>query len=381
MRTVVPDYYRDFHCKAGNCKHTCCAGWEIDIDEETYESYKRIGGSFGKKLMTSIAAEDTPHFILEGEDERCPMLGQDGLCRLISEYGEEALCQICADHPRFYNCFSDRTEIGLGLCCEAAGELILGKRDKVRLITLSDDGNSEPISVGERHLFASRDKMLDILQNRQLPVPERIKQLLAFSGLTDKRDIGQLADLFAGLERLDEKWTAILQKLPKAVSGTPTDLDDAGQTVLEQFAVYLVFRYTPYLNRKAAVLSISAVFRLYESLCYTAITENGRLDFEKAVELARLLSCEVEYSDENVDRLFGAGNDRAEADSFALRQKSNSPKETAMKVRYIGFVDDSDLTYGSIYECLGRENDFYRVIDESEEDYLYPVDEFEIVEE
>ena len=34
MKTVAPDYYRDFHCKAGNCKHTCCAGWEIVLDED-----------------------------------------------------------------------------------------------------------------------------------------------------------------------------------------------------------------------------------------------------------------------------------------------------------------------------------------------------------
>ena len=52
-----------------------------------------------------------------------------------------------------------------------------------------------------------------------------------------------------------------------------------------------------------------------------------------------------------------------------------------MKVKYIGSVECSDLTYGNIYECLGQELDCYRVIDESEEDYLYPTFEFEVVEE
>lgn len=51
-----------------------------------------------------------------------------------------------------------------------------------------------------------------------------------------------------------------------------------------------------------------------------------------------------------------------------------------MKVKYIG-LDCVDLTKGNIYECLGQEADFYRIIDESEEDYLYPVVEFEVVEE
>ncbi len=51
-----------------------------------------------------------------------------------------------------------------------------------------------------------------------------------------------------------------------------------------------------------------------------------------------------------------------------------------MKVKYIG-EDYADLTNGNIYECLGQEYDCYRVIDESEEDYLYPINEFEVVDE
>lgn len=304
MKTVVPDYYPDFRCKADKCKHTCCAGWEIDIDGETYETYKRLGGELGEKLSRSISADGTPHFLLEGEDERCPMLDESGLCRLITEYGKEALCQICADHPRFRNYYSDRTEIGLGLCCEAAGELILGKKEKTGLITLCDDGKSEPLSDEEVRRFETRNTLLDILQNRTFSFDERMKKLLLVSGLRDERSIRQLADFFLSLERLDEKWTALLLKLRETdLKGHP-DFGENEQIILEQFAVYLIFRYTPYLGRKTAVLSVSAMVRIFESLCIAESEKNGRLDFEKAVEFARLLSSEVEYSDENVERLF-----------------------------------------------------------------------------
>ena len=30
-----PSYYDKFRCIAGACPNTCCAGWEIDIDDET----------------------------------------------------------------------------------------------------------------------------------------------------------------------------------------------------------------------------------------------------------------------------------------------------------------------------------------------------------
>ena len=51
-----------------------------------------------------------------------------------------------------------------------------------------------------------------------------------------------------------------------------------------------------------------------------------------------------------------------------------------MKVKYIGETY-CDLTNGCVYECLGEEVDCYRIIDESDEDYLYPTHEFIVIEE
>ncbi len=52
-----------------------------------------------------------------------------------------------------------------------------------------------------------------------------------------------------------------------------------------------------------------------------------------------------------------------------------------MKVRYIGERNSPlSLINGHIYECIGKEQDWYRVIDETNEDYLYPLEDFEIVD-
>lgn len=50
----------------------------------------------------------------------------------------------------------------------------------------------------------------------------------------------------------------------------------------------------------------------------------------------------------------------------------NKPEKT-LKLRYVGesFGVDS-LTNGKIYEAWVEDDDYYRVIDDSEEDYLYP---------
>jgi len=46
-----------------------------------------------------------------------------------------------------------------------------------------------------------------------------------------------------------------------------------------------------------------------------------------------------------------------------------------MRVKYIGMSIGVDgLTDGQEYDCLGIEGEFLRVIDDSGEDYLYPID-------
>ena len=44
MLFVVPDFYEDFHCLAGKCAHSCCVGWEIDIDEDSFAYYSGVEG-------------------------------------------------------------------------------------------------------------------------------------------------------------------------------------------------------------------------------------------------------------------------------------------------------------------------------------------------
>lgn len=52
-----------------------------------------------------------------------------------------------------------------------------------------------------------------------------------------------------------------------------------------------------------------------------------------------------------------------------------------MKVRFIGESDPLYFINGKEYEVLGEEDGFYRIVDETGEDYLYTLnDDFEIVD-
>jgi len=139
MKTIFPIFYKDFSCKAGDCRHSCCRGWEIDIDEETAKRYFSDESPFGEKLRANIQRNaDGVSFRLT-EDERCPFLREDGLCHIILERGEEELCEICSMHPRFFTYYEDFELAGVGLCCEKSCELLLGSDDVLLFDTEAED--------------------------------------------------------------------------------------------------------------------------------------------------------------------------------------------------------------------------------------------------
>lgn len=52
-----------------------------------------------------------------------------------------------------------------------------------------------------------------------------------------------------------------------------------------------------------------------------------------------------------------------------------------MKVKYIGKLDTLALEKNKIYDVLSIEKGWYRIMTELDEDYLFPPEQFETVEE
>lgn len=52
-----------------------------------------------------------------------------------------------------------------------------------------------------------------------------------------------------------------------------------------------------------------------------------------------------------------------------------------MKVVYLGPSEPHTLDKGKEYEVISEEYGWYRIVDKSGEDYLYPKEEFKIVED
>lgn len=297
MKLIAPDYYGDFSCIAGQCKHSCCVGWEIDIDPETLQKYQSVSGAWGERLRKNICLEgDTAHFRLE-RGERCPFLNHDGLCELILNFGEESLCQICADHPRFRHFYSDRMEIGLGLCCEEACRLTLSRKEPVRLIMLAEDTEEETPDSQEQAFLAWRDAVLQHARNRDCPMEERIRQISRI-GQVNLSEItwDSWYALLMTLERMDERWTCALQHLrePVRTHGSQWEIP------FEQLLAYLILRHLPSGFETGDLRGYLAfVLLMWKLLCQ--MFTGGSM--EELTDLVRLYSSEIEYSDENVERI------------------------------------------------------------------------------
>ena len=87
MDIFAPEYYKEFKCTADRCRHSCCIGWEIDIDDETAKKYDEITGDLGKKIRASIQNTANGKCIKMRKNGHCPFLCH-GLCEIISDIGE-----------------------------------------------------------------------------------------------------------------------------------------------------------------------------------------------------------------------------------------------------------------------------------------------------
>lgn len=186
-----PKYYEEFTCIAGACEDTCCAGWEIDIDDKSYEYYMQVPGKFGERIRGSIKeyqSDDDMYeshgFILQ-EGRRCPFLNEDNLCDMILELGEDAICEVCTYTPRNFLEYGNAREISISPSCAEAGRLIFGSR-KVEFVekeiqeAFALEESEEDIEAAEV-IRKARDTAIAILQEESLGIEQKICYFLLYA--------------------------------------------------------------------------------------------------------------------------------------------------------------------------------------------------------
>ena len=152
MEITRPDYYKEFSCIAGACPDTCCAGWQIVIDDKSLKKYKRVKGTFRNRLHNDI---DWKEKVFRQYEKRCAFLNEDSLCDIYSEVGKRMLCDTCRKYPRHIEEFEGLREYSLSLSCPEAARILLGRREKVTFQTAEVPSPEETYDDFDYMLFTA----------------------------------------------------------------------------------------------------------------------------------------------------------------------------------------------------------------------------------
>lgn len=321
MKVRCPDYFDDFSCLAGDCPHSCCLGWEVVIDENTAQRYQSAPGLLGDRLRAAMRQDAEGDFCFPLNGGRCPFLNEENLCDIHCAWGSEATSVTCREHPRFIEDYGPFREITLMASCPKANQLLLGSTAP---LTFPEREDGQPPEDGDEWLdwlVPLRDRMLDILRDRNQPLNGRLRDLLRLAQTVqpyiDREETetilaltaawtapapeGVFAPLFpdalrllAGLEVLEPDWTEILHQ-------GETVADAAVQeALLERIAMYFAFHYLLKTVNDGDLLSRAA-------FCVFAVLVIRRLAGVCGLsEALRRFSCEVEHSEEGLDALLDA---------------------------------------------------------------------------
>ncbi len=317
MKITKPLWDGEFRCLAGDCPDTCCAGWEIPVDEQSAQRLSTMEGALGKRLREALITVDG-EVQFARRDGRCVLLNKNNLCDLYAACGEKALCRTCHLHPRFVAQYGGRREIMPGLSCPAWVETYLMRDEPVTFITEETDEEITDYTDIDGALFfrlmKGRGKAMELVQDRSIPIEERLRQLLEMAQELDGEEEGACTQndvLAAYIEKLGslEILTPAWEELVKTHGGKGAAQADRSQpwegfraAVAEKLLVYDLFRFMlqgVYTGRvlpwvKMAVFHVLTVLKLGNN-CETR---------EKLCEVARLYSKEIEHCVENQEALY-----------------------------------------------------------------------------
>lgn len=186
---LMPDYYASFKCKTGECRHSCCDGWQVTFSLDDY--FRLESEECGRELRdridrgVKVSLHPTPEaYAVVSRDYygNCPMRLPDGRCAIHAEMGEGALATVCRLYPRGIRTLPDY-ECSMANSCERVVEMLLDRSEPVKFIrqTLTLD---VPRDNGRAYNFKTygreqeiRLKLISVLQDRTRPLNVRLSAM------------------------------------------------------------------------------------------------------------------------------------------------------------------------------------------------------------
>ena len=225
VNVFLPKYMVKFKCISSSCTDSCCVGWDINIDEDTYNKYinstEALKGLVEGKFTENKDEHDSFNhgFMVLKDENRCPFLNCNMLCDIHGGVGEENLCITCKSYPRVFNIVDNVYEkSGLPSCIEICTRAFLNK-DKMEFIESNEyieEKNIEIRRIIDSEAFEGTESLLqyfwdirvisiNIMQLRNFSIEERLNILKSFYEQIEKMyishefdDIEELLEDFSG---------------------------------------------------------------------------------------------------------------------------------------------------------------------------------------
>lgn len=364
MKIRVPEYFKDFKCISSECEDTCCAGWGIVIDDETYKKYQKVEGHFGERLRNEIVHDAGENiFVLKGNN--CPFLDENKLCDIYKNVGEDALCYTCKQYPRYTEEFGSLREVGISLSCPEAARIILRDSKKASFeLNENDEEVNRYNDINAKlylELMQCRKIILDIIQDREIDLNIRVAIILYFTKeiqeKIDENDISDIRfvrekyidrnfikDVIITLEQYNNKENYkyynmkecfnVFKGLKHITPNDPLGLDDAIRYFwqseddkevylfkhkafneyyeekmykFEHILVYFIFRYLMKAvfdyDVSAKIKTAIVSYLMIKELCVVRFTEEGELTDMDIVDISHMYSKDIEHLEENIESL------------------------------------------------------------------------------
>ncbi|EIF6167373.1 flagellin lysine-N-methylase [Clostridium perfringens] len=164
--------YNDFKCTANKCKFTCCEGWDINIDKDTYERWEKDEKD-SNYLLNGVKTKECngkeEYFINKETFEKCPFLDCEGLCNIVKSHGEGYLSKTCHSFPRMNNDFGHKRELSLSCACPEVVEILDKIHEKIGMEPKSSNDEEEDLLE-----LKIRESLINIIYEDKFSLDERL---------------------------------------------------------------------------------------------------------------------------------------------------------------------------------------------------------------
>lgn len=181
-----------FECLGDKCEDTCCKGWGMQVDQATWNKYRKEA----PELVDAVTSGEAEHIMRRDPDTDYCVKFDQGWCGIHRDYGTDFLGDACHFFPRVTRGLGETVLQTASISCpEIARRALLGENPFVHAVT---EAGRLPYSL-KHYLPEAVD------QEGALRVHEAFLQAAADGEASAERILSRLHSVAESLQALDMK--------------------------------------------------------------------------------------------------------------------------------------------------------------------------------